>query len=39
MDKKRILIVDDESHIRLALSRLLSKDYAIFEESAENAKQ
>jgi len=33
MDKKRILIVDDESHIRLALSRLLGKDYVIFEAS------
>ena len=33
MDKKRILIVDDELHIRLALTRLLSKDYVIFEAS------
>ncbi len=33
MDKKKILIVDDESHIRLALSRLLGKDYVIFEAS------
>jgi CheY-like chemotaxis protein len=31
MDKKKILIVDDESNIRLLLRRLLQKNYTIIE--------
>ena len=33
MQKKQILIVDDEPHIRLALSRLLGRDYTVLEAS------
>ena len=31
MDKKKILIVDDEPSIRLAVNRMLRKDYTILE--------
>ena len=31
MDKKKILVADDESNIRLLLRRLLEKDYTIVE--------
>lgn len=33
MDEKKILIVDDESNIRLLVSSMLSKDYTVLEAS------
>lgn len=33
MDKKRILIADDERGIRLAVTRMLDKDYIVLEAS------
>jgi len=33
MDKKRILIADDEPGIRLAVTRMLDKDYVVLEAS------
>lgn len=33
MDKKKILIVDDESNIRLLVSSMLRKDYTVLEVS------
>jgi two-component system alkaline phosphatase synthesis response regulator PhoP len=43
MDKKKILIADDEESIRLTVGRLLENDYAVFEaangaEAVEIAK-
>jgi two-component system alkaline phosphatase synthesis response regulator PhoP len=33
MNRKKILITDDEEHIRLLVSSILSKDYAVLEAS------
>jgi CheY-like chemotaxis protein len=33
MDKKRVLIADDEPGIRLAVTRMLDKDYIVLEAS------
>ncbi len=33
MDKKKILIVDDETGVRLTLNRMLEKDYTVLEAS------
>ena len=43
MDKKKILIVDDEQNIRLMVGRILGKDYIVLEaadgkEALDNAK-
>jgi len=37
MDKKRILIADDEPNIRLVVARMLDKDYIVLE--AANGKE
>jgi CheY-like chemotaxis protein len=31
MDKKRILVVDDESHVRLLVRKILERDYIVLE--------
>ncbi len=31
MDKKRILVVDDESHVRLLVRKMLDRDYIVLE--------
>jgi len=31
MDKKKVLVVDDEPNVRLTVSRMLSKDYNVLE--------
>jgi len=33
MDKKKVLIVDDEEHIRLLVCSILGKDYTVLEAS------